>query len=82
MEPKPKNLKQSDIEIPERIEPKTVLLLASLATLTSSMMPMPTEQDFLDLADRLEENGAEELYEDAMAFMLTILRGEGSAKLE
>ena len=81
MEPNPKNLEQSDIEIPEKIKPETVALLASLVTLAPNVIPR--KQDFLDLADLLEKNpnAVPGLDQDTISALTNILRGEYPSQL-
>ena len=73
MEPKPKNLTGN--------EQKAGILLASLAAMT--LEETPSEEDFLDLADWLEENpdAVPHLDQDDILVLTTILRNEDPSQL-
>jgi len=78
MEPKPKNLEPSEIRTPVGKKLKARVAWATLATVALIPEVIPTKQDFLDLADWLEENTFPDLDQDDIAILARMFRGEQS----
>ena len=62
--------------MPEKHTPKAALTLLSLEGLLSGFS-FPSEEEYHQLADELEENPPPDLTPEGLSMVLQILRGEG-----